>query len=134
MRLRNRTSSQPSLPTPEPDNTGRRRFHLRTGLRSGHADIVSEEEGVQELHQLTRETRLSEIDPYNRLYYYLYSLVLPESGELNIEDRTTVLGRAVRYIQQRTSRLDEYAHKTDFLRLNYWNNRLMSHAQSSNLV
>ena len=92
------------------------------------------EEGVQELHRLTRESRLSEIDPYNRLYYYLYSMILPESGELNIEDRNTVLGRAVRYIQQRTSRLDEYAHKTDFLRLNYWNNRLMSHAQSSNLV
>ena len=92
------------------------------------------EEGVQELHRLTREIKLSEIDPYNRLYYYLYSMILPESGDLNIEDRNTVLGRAVRDIQQRTSRLDDYAHKTDFLRLNYWNSRLMSRAQSSNLV
>ena len=92
------------------------------------------EEGVQEMHRLTRELKVSEIDPFNRLYYYLYSLILPESGDLNIEDRNTVLGRAVRYIQERTSRLDEYSHKTDFLRRNYWNNRLMSHAQSSNLV
>ncbi|MEE8440369.1 MAG: hypothetical protein V3S41_01510 [Spirochaetia bacterium] len=92
------------------------------------------EEGVQEMHRLTRERKVSEIDPFNRLYYYLYSLILPESGDLNIEDRNTVLGRAVRYIQERTSRLDEYSHKTDFLRRNYWNNQLMSHAQSSNLV
>ncbi|MBU8913123.1 MAG: hypothetical protein KOO61_03805 [Spirochaetales bacterium] len=92
------------------------------------------EEGVQEMHRLTRELKVSEIDPFNRLYYYLYSLILPESGDLNIDDRSTVLGRAVRYIQERTSRLDKYSHKTDFLRRNYWNNRLMSHAQSSNLV
>jgi tetratricopeptide (TPR) repeat protein len=92
------------------------------------------EEGVQEMHRLTREVPVSEIDPFNRLYYYLYSSILPESGDLNIEDRNTVLGRAVRYIQERTSRLDEYTHKTDFLKRNYWNNRLMSHAQSSNLV
>ncbi|MFP4113256.1 MAG: hypothetical protein ACOC2Y_02315 [Spirochaetota bacterium] len=91
-------------------------------------------DGVQEMHRLTRELRLSEIDPYNRIYFYLYSLILPGSGELNLEDGATVLGKAVRYIQQRTSRMDEYAHKTDYLRRNYWNARLMSHAQSHNLV
>ena len=91
-------------------------------------------DGVEEMHRLTRELRISEIDPYNRVYFYLYSLILPESGELNVEDGTTVLGKAVRYIQQRTSRMDDYAHKTDFLRRNYWNARLMSHAQTHNLV
>jgi tetratricopeptide (TPR) repeat protein len=91
-------------------------------------------EGVQEMYRLTRELRISDVDPYNRLYFYLYSLILPESGELNVEDGTTVLGKAVRYIQERTSRMDEYAHKTDFLKRNYWNARLMSHAQNHNLV
>jgi hypothetical protein len=92
------------------------------------------DEGVAEMHRLTREVKLSEIDPFNRIYYYLYSLILPESGDLSIEDRGTILGRAVRYIQERTSRLDDYSHKTDFLKRHYWNHRLMSHAQSSNLV
>ncbi len=91
-------------------------------------------DGVDEMHRLTRELRISEIDPYNRIYFYLYSLILPESGELSVEDGTTVLGKAVRYIQQRTSRMDEYAHKTDYLRRNEWNARLMGHAQSHNLV
>jgi len=91
-------------------------------------------DGVEELHRLTRELRISEIDPYNRTYFYLYSLILPDSGELSVEDGTTVLGKAVRYIQQRTSRMDEYAHKTDYLRRNEWNARLMGHAQSHNLV
>ena len=91
-------------------------------------------DGVAEMHRLTRELRTSEIDPYNRIYFYLYSLILPESGELNLEDGSTVLGKAVRYIQQRTSRMDEYAHKTDYLRRNYWNARLMAHAQTHNLA
>lgn len=91
-------------------------------------------DGIEEMHRLTRELRLSEIDPYNRIYFYLYSRILPESGELNVEDGTTVLGKAVRFIQQRTSRMDDYAHKTDFLRRNYWNARLMEHAQAHNLV
>lgn len=92
------------------------------------------DEGIAEMHRLTREVRLTDIDPFNRVYYYLYSLILPEGGDLSIEDRGTVLGRAVRYIQERTSRLDDYDHKTDFLRRHYWNQRLMSHAQSRNLV
>ena len=91
-------------------------------------------EGVQEMYRLTREQPVSDVDPFNRVYFYLYSLILPESGELNLEDGTTVLGKAVRYIQERTSRMDEYTHKTDFLRRNYWNARLMSHAQNHNLV
>ncbi len=91
-------------------------------------------EGVEEMHRLTRELRISETDPYNSVYFYLYSLILPESGELSVEDGTTVLGKAVRYIQQRTSRMDDYTHKTDFLRRNYWNSRLMHHAQAHNLV
>ncbi len=91
-------------------------------------------DGVEEMHRLTRELRTSEIDPYNRIYFYLYSLILPESGEMNLEDGSTVLGKAVRYIQQRTSRMDEYAHKTDYLRRNYWNTRLMAHAQTHNLA
>ncbi len=91
-------------------------------------------EGVNEMHRLTRELGISEIDPYNRIYFYLYSMILPDSGEFNVEDGTTVLGKAVRYIQQRTSRMDAYNHKTDFLRRNYWNTRLMHHAQAHNLV
>ncbi len=91
-------------------------------------------DGVEEMHRLTRELGASEIDPYNRVYFYLYSMILPDSGDLSVEDGATVLGKAVRYIQQRTSRMDAYTHKTDFLRRNYWNTRLMHHAQAHNLV
>ena len=98
------------------------------------AESGRQAEGVQEMYRLTREQPVSDVDPFNRIYFYLYSLILPESGESSVEDGTTVLGKAVRYIQDRTSRMDEYTHKTDFLRRNYWNARLMSHAQSHNLV
>lgn len=98
------------------------------------AESGREAEGVDEMYRATREMRISEVDPFNRIYFYLYSTILPESGELNLEDRGTVLGKAVRYIQERTSRIDEYAHKTDFMRQNFWNAKLMSYAQIHNLV
>ncbi len=91
-------------------------------------------EGVQEMHRLTRELGVSDADPHSRIYYYLYSLILPDSGEYSVEDGSTVLGRAVRYFQQRTSRMEKYTDKTDYMRRNYWNARLMEHAQAHNLV
>lgn len=92
------------------------------------------EEGIQEMYRLTREMRMSDADPFNRIYFYLYSLIIPESGESELEDASTVLGKAVRCIQERTSRMDQYADKTDFLRQNFWNTRLMRQAQIHNLV
>ncbi|TVQ27376.1 MAG: hypothetical protein EA382_03800 [Spirochaetaceae bacterium] len=109
--------------------------HLIRALR-GYllAESGERAEGVHEMHRLTREARVSDSDPHVGLYYYLYSAILPESGELSLEDGITVLGKAVRFIQQRTSRMERYADKTDFLRKNYWNARLVSHAGAHNLV
>jgi hypothetical protein len=92
------------------------------------------EEGIGEMYRLTREMRMSEADPFNRIYFYLYSLIIPENGEGDVEDASTVLGKAVRCIQERTSRMDQYADKTDFLKQNFWNTRLMRQAQIHNLV
>jgi tetratricopeptide (TPR) repeat protein len=92
------------------------------------------DEGIQEMYRLTREMRMSDADPFNRIYFYLYSLIIPESGESELEDASTVLGKAVRCIQERTSRMDQYSDKTDFLRQNFWNTRLMRQAQIHNLV
>lgn len=92
------------------------------------------EDGLNQLYKLTRDLDMSDLDPNNRIYFYLYSCMIPESGDLKLEDPGTVLGKAVRYLQQRTSRMEQYNDKTDYLRKNYWNALLMSRAQVHNLV
>ena len=74
------------------------------------------------------------MDPYNRLYYFLYSLILPESGPADTEDRLTILGKSVRFMQERSSRIDRYSDKTAFLEKNYWNRQLIEQARLHNLL
>jgi hypothetical protein len=60
--------------------------------------------------------------------------MLPEGRSREFEDATTVLGRAVKALQERTSRIDVYNHKISYLRQNYWNRRLWDLAQKNNLM
>ncbi len=92
------------------------------------------DESITEFHRLTRQEKVSPIDPYNRLYYYLYSESLPRSDKPDREDRLTVLGRSVRYMQERSSRIDHYQDKRAFLTSNYWNRQLLETARSHNLL
>ncbi len=93
-----------------------------------------QDEAVPIFYSLTRGNGGSVLDPYTGLYNFLYSSVLPEERSGERDDRTTVLGRSVKLVQERTSRIDEYAHKLSYLRKNTWNRRLMSVARQHNLV
>jgi tetratricopeptide (TPR) repeat protein len=90
--------------------------------------------GIEELSRLTREEKNSENDPYNRLYYYWYSRILPEKRDQVFEDRLTILGKAVNHLQSRISRIDEPGHKTTYAGKNLWNHMLIEEARSHNLV
>jgi tetratricopeptide (TPR) repeat protein len=93
-----------------------------------------QDEAVPIFYSLTRGNGGSVLDPYTGLYNFLYSSVLPEERSGDRDDRATVLGRSVKLVQERTSRIDEYAHKLSYLRKNTWNRRLMSVARQHNLV
>lgn len=111
---------------------------LRNQINALHGYVLAEsgerEQGLHEMYRLTHDMGMSDLDPHNRVYFYLYSLIIPESGELRLEDPGTVVGKAVRYLQQRSSRMELYDDKTDYLRRNYWNALLMGRAQVHNLV
>jgi hypothetical protein len=92
------------------------------------------EEGARSMRELTREQPLREIEPFYRLYFLWYGLMLPEARSTEFEDRLTVLGRAVKSLQERTSRIDSYTQKLSFLQKNYWNRRLWNIAQELNLM
>lgn len=90
--------------------------------------------GIEVLHRLTRAGGSAIRDPYAALYLLLYSEILPENGGEEIEDMVTILGKAVKHLQERTSRIDNYADKTSYLRRNHWNAVLTAKAKRYNLV
>ncbi len=92
------------------------------------------EAAVTLFYDLTRGADGVAADPYSSLYNYLYSTILPETRSADRDDRVTVLGKAVKLMQERASRIDAYQDKIRFLRKNEWNRRLMEVARASNLV
>jgi hypothetical protein len=61
-------------------------------------------------------------------------VILQGSGPDRLDDPLTVLGKSVKNLRERTGRIDEYGHKTDYLHRNYWNRRLMDTAKAHNLL
>ncbi len=92
------------------------------------------DEAVEEFYRLTRTGSGMAEDPYTAFYTYLYASILPEERSREREDRTTVLGKSVKILQERTSRIDDYRAKIRFLKNNVWNRRLMETAQRHNLA
>ncbi len=91
------------------------------------------EEGMAEVHDLTRRQRLALVDPYRRYYYYFYSVILAEAGPDRLDAPLTVLGKSVKHLRECTSQIDHYGQKTDFMHKNYWNRRLMDSAKQQHL-
>lgn len=73
-------------------------------------------------------------DPYGGLYTYLYASILPRGRNRNMDDAKTVMAKAVKLVQERTSRIDDFRDKTRYLGSNVWNKRLMTAARTFNLV
>jgi tetratricopeptide (TPR) repeat protein len=93
-----------------------------------------QDEAVPLFYRLTRGNDGLSVDPYAGLYNYLYSIILPRERSIDRDDRITVLGKSVKLVQERMSRMDDYRDKQRFLRDNTWNRRLMESARRHNLV
>jgi tetratricopeptide (TPR) repeat protein len=92
------------------------------------------EEGISELHQLTRGEKSVEEDPVVYWFNYLYSRVLPESGSEDVDDKVTVLSKSLKTLQQRASRIDAPTERSSFLWRNRWNRMIMEEARERKLV
>jgi tetratricopeptide (TPR) repeat protein len=93
-----------------------------------------EAEAIRELHKLTRSERSVEEDPNGYWYDYLYSMVLPEAGREEVDDKETVLSKAVKSLQERASRVDAPSERSSYLTRNRWNRRIMEEARERKLV
>lgn len=90
--------------------------------------------GTSELERLTRDDKLSDIDPFNGLYYFFQALSLPEKEGVDSLDRLTMLSKALRHVQTVASRIDFPKDRRAFLTGNYWNSRLMADAKKNKLL
>ena len=93
-----------------------------------------DESGINELGRITREEKLSNIDPNNGLYYYLYSCAIGRGAGQNNLDRLTALSKAFKYIQERAATMGNSSDKQSYLRKNYFNSKILEDAQNSNLM
>ena len=90
--------------------------------------------GIDELARITREEKLSNIDPYNGLYFYYYACAIETASGVNNLDRLTALSKALKYVQERAATMDNSADKLSYLRNNYFNSRILEEAKASNLL
>ena len=92
------------------------------------------EEGLNELSRITREEKLSEVDPYNRLYNFFYAETLSSTDGGDSLNKLTILNKSLKYVQEFASRMDNPRDRQSFLGKNYWNSRLLSEAHKYKLV
>lgn len=92
------------------------------------------EKGLQDLYLYARRERMSQLDPYLSLYNFLYFLVIPEFGGEEADDRFTVLNKAYKLLQERSMRIADESVRKQFMKSNYWNQRLSEEAMKVNLV
>ena len=94
------------------------------------------EQASRELYRITRVERVSEVDPYLPLYGYWYASTLPEENEAvkGSDHRLTVLNKAMKQLQQRSSRIENARDRWQLMSANYWNARLLEEAKARRLV
>jgi tetratricopeptide (TPR) repeat protein len=94
----------------------------------------SVERAGEQLHAITRSGRIPETDPYQSLYHYWYACILPDLRMEEMDDRMTVLNKALQLLQQRASRIEDSTLRWHFLNNNHWNTGLFAEARQRKLI
>jgi tetratricopeptide (TPR) repeat protein len=94
----------------------------------------SVERASEQLHAITRSGRIPETDPYQSLYHYWYARILPDLRLEEMDDRMTVLNKALQLLQQRAARIEDSALRWHYLNNNHWNAGLFAEAHKRKLI
>lgn len=107
-------------------------------LDTNHALALSgkgeHERAATMMFEKTRSKNLSVADPYLYFYYYAYSRILRAYGTNKLDDAATILGKSVKFFQERGSRIEDPSQKQQFFRQAHWNRQLLSDARGHNLA
>ena len=93
----------------------------------------NKEYGMEILFSLTRDLKISEYDPFNRLYYYFYCALYDKVSDSDNVDKLTLISKALKYLQQTSSRINIPSVRQEFMMKNYWNSRLVNEARNEKL-
>ncbi|MEM5947982.1 hypothetical protein WKV44_05460 [Spirochaetia bacterium 38H-sp] len=94
--------------------------------------MMGDESVCEEFVDIIRKAYLRTADPYTHLYHLWYGEVLIEleKKQLELPDHSlTIIGKAVRLLQMRASKIENARHRRAYLFDNYWNSRLMELAR-----
>jgi tetratricopeptide (TPR) repeat protein len=94
----------------------------------------SVERASEQLHAITRSGHIPEADPYQSLYNFWYSSILPDLRQDELDDRLTVLNKALQLLQQRASRIEDSTLRWHYLNNNRWNAGLFAEARQRKLI
>jgi hypothetical protein len=94
----------------------------------------SVERATEQLHAITRSGHIPEADPYQSLYHYWYASILPDIRQEALDDRLTVLNKALQLLQQRASRIEDSTLRWHYLNNNRWNAGLFAEARRRKLI
>lgn len=90
-------------------------------------------EACRQLSMFNRNLKKGAMDPCIHWYLYLQADSIGRSSDVQNEDKPTVLGKAIKFLQERASRLENPQHKKNYLGRNVWNRRLLEQARQFNL-
>lgn len=107
---------------------------VRATLAYASSRTRPREEASAELVRLTREEKLSDFDPNLSYYYYLHFLVLPEGEGEEAVVRMTLLSKALKGVQEQSTRIDEVKKRESFIQNSRWNARVISDAKRLRLM
>lgn len=89
---------------------------------------------LEQFQTLLSQKQLMELDPHAHLYYFWYYKALPEKEEESDALRSTILGRGLKALQTRASRIDDPALRVAYVQEPYWNAHLISEARKQKLL
>ncbi|MFP4483715.1 MAG: hypothetical protein ACLFO1_02565 [Spirochaetaceae bacterium] len=92
------------------------------------------DEGIPTLRKLTRGEDRRHFDPYAGLYCLFYCKTLPGVGDEMPDNPVTMLGKAVKFMQERMARMDSPQDRNTFFKHNYWYQLLLADARKHNMV
>ena len=89
------------------------------------------EAGLNVFRELTQSRNASALDAHNTLYLYLYAMA---QGGSDSVDRLTILNKALKFFQERTSQIESPELRNIYTRSNRWNRLLIDEARKRRLV
>ncbi len=109
--------------------------HQMEGFRAYLAGMLGHsEQAAKDFQGLLSRKFLLDIDPASAQLFYWYYLVLPPSDPSQEAQRLTLLGRSLKDVQTRSSRIEDPVQRQDFLAKPYWNARFAQEARKVKLL